>query len=387
MSQGATALVAHSGGPTAVLNASLAGIVDEARHAGVSRLLGARFGIEGMLAGDFVDLFAVPPRDVEAAARASSSALGTSRRPVDDGDLERVMKVCAAHDVRWVFYTGGNGSMATADRLASLAHQAGRSLAVVGVPKTIDNDLAGTDHAPGYPSAARFFACAARDVGADNRALSGQVEILEVLGRNSGWIAAATRLACRAPDDAPQLVYLPERPLPLGRLLDDISRVYSRLGHCTVVVCEGQLDEEGGAFGADVRLTSRGPLATNLGHRLAQLVAARLGLKAHAEKPGLLGRSSREPSRDLDRDEAYRCGQAAVRAARDGASRVMVTLERTDGPGYAAVTGTTPLDRVAGVERRVPLGWIDESGGPLPPLLDYIAPLVGDVAPDVVFRG
>jgi 6-phosphofructokinase 1 len=202
--------------------------------------------------------------------------------------------------VRWLFYTGGNGSMETARQITEAARASDRALDVIGVPKTIDNDLAGTDHTPGYGSAARFFACAARDLGADNRALRGLVQILEVLGRHTGWLTAATTLARRDADDAPHLVYLPERPLPLARLLDDVQRVFDRLGRCTVTVCEGQLDEHGEPFGADVRMSSRGPLATNLAHRLALLVTQRLGIKARGEKPGLLGRVSRVLRSDVD---------------------------------------------------------------------------------------
>src|SRR6185369_8751498 len=193
---------------------------------------------------------------------------------------------------------GGNGSFGMADRIARAA---GASMQVIGVPKTIDNDLMETDHTPGYATCARFFACAVRDIGADNRALPGQVEFLEVLGRNAGWIVAATSLARRDPDDAPHLIYFPELPLPLEKLLDDVDRVYRRLGRCVVAVCEGQLDEKGQAFGADERAGSRGKLAMNLAHRLAMLTSERLKLRSRSEKPGLLGRSWWNDEPKLDR--------------------------------------------------------------------------------------
>jgi 6-phosphofructokinase 1 len=168
--------------------------------------------------------------------------------------------------------------------------------------------------------------------------------------------------------------------LPLSRLLDDVQRVFDRLGRCLVVVCEGQLDEHGEPFGADVRMSSRGPLATNLAHRLALLVTERLGLKARGEKPGLLGRASAELRSDVDWAEAKRCGQAAVQAAIAGASDVMVTLDRQPGGPYASVTDLAPLARVAGVERRFPLEWIADSGHDvLPAALVYAAPLVGSI--------
>ena len=381
------ALVVHSGGPTAVINASLAGIVAEARAVSrVTRVFGAQFGIEGMLRGDFIDLFAVDAATLDRIARAPSSALGTSRRAVTATDLDRVIDVCRARDVRWLFYTGGNGSMETARQLDAAARAASYPLTVIGVPKTIDNDLAETDHAPGFASAARFFASAARDLSADNRALPGLVQVLEVLGRNAGWLTASTTLARRRPDDGPHLVYLPERPLPLATFLDDVQRVFDDRGRCVVAVCEGQLDDNGEPFGADVRMSSRGPLATNLAHRLALLVTERLGLKARGEKPGLIGRVSADLAADVDRAEAWQCGEAAVRAADAGHSGVMVTIDRLPGATYASTTGVVALDRVAGLERLFPLEWIDRSGHDVSEAFRaWARPLVGPLAPDASF--
>jgi len=378
---GVTALVAHSGGPTAVINASLVGLICEAaQHPGISGLLGARHGVEGILNDDFVDLLAARPDTLEAVARSPSSALGTSRRPLTDADFDRILSVCRARDVRFLFYTGGNGSMGTARHIVERARASRQRLDVIGVPKTIDNDLVETDHAPGYGSAARFFACAARDIGADNHALPGLVQIVEVLGRNTGWIAAATALARRDADDAPHLIYVPERGLPLLRLLDDVQRVFDRLGRCLVVVCEGQLDDRGQPFGADVRMSSRGPLATNLGHRLAALITERLGLKARAEKPGLLGRVSAALRSDTDWNEARLCGAAAVRAALAGASDVMVTLQRRSGSGYAIETGLVALERVADVQRFFPTDWINDDGSDVrQAFVEYVTPLVGPI--------
>jgi 6-phosphofructokinase 1 len=378
---GVTALVAHSGGPTSVINASLAGVIEQARRErDISRLIGARFGVDGILRQNFVDLFALPEEQLAALNHAPSSAIGSSRRALTPADDERILEVCRANDVRFLFYTGGNGSMETARRIARLSSAAGQPLSVIGVPKTIDNDVAGTDHTPGYPSAAQFFACAARDIGADNGALLDQVQLVEVLGRNAGWLAAATALARHDENDPPHLVYVPERPLPLTRFLDDVQRVFDRLGRAVVAVCEGQLDEHGEPFGADVRMTSRGPLATNLAHRLATLVTERLGLKARAEKPGLLGRSTALVQHALDRDEAHRCGAAAVRAAIDGASAVMVALARAPGRDYTCSTTLVPLKTVAGVERHLPAEWISEEGRDVrPEFLEYARPLVGEI--------
>jgi 6-phosphofructokinase len=374
------AVLAQSGGPTAVLNASLLGVVEAARlHSNITALYGARFGISGILEQDFIDLFRQEDETLRAVAHAPSSALGTSRREVSDQDLHRVLAVFRAHQVRYFLYNGGNGSMGTAHQIQALAHRQGQELRVVGIPKTIDNDLLATDHTPGYGSAARFFALAARDIGADNRALPGQVEFIEILGRNVGWLAAATSLARRDPDDAPHLIYLPETPLRLEQLLDDVHRVFERLGCCVVAVCEGQLDEHGEPFGADVRSGSRGRLAMNLAHRLALLVTERLKIRARSEKPGLFGRVNALSVSDTDWSEARLCGLRAVSAAAEGRGGTMVTLIRKES-SYSIDTGLAALQDVAFVERRFPAEWRNAEGnGISPEFRNYALPLVGEI--------
>jgi 6-phosphofructokinase 1 len=376
------AVLVHSGGPTAVINSSLAGAVEEARERGCfERFLGARFGFAGLLDGKFADLLAESPVTIAAIAQAPSSALGTGRRELTEGDLERLLAVARTRDIGCLLLTGGNGTMGAAARIAAYARAVGRPLQVIGIPKTIDNDLAGTDHTPGYPSAARFFACAVRDIGADNFALRGQVQFVEALGRNAGWIAAAGAFARRREDDPPHLIYLPERRLPLDDLLADVEGVYRRLGCCTVAVCEGQLDERGEAFGADVRAGSGGSLAMNLAHRLAALVTQHLGIRARGEKPGLLGRVCAALRSERDQEEAALCGRAAVRAAAEGASGCMVGLTRRPGSEYSAATSLVPLAEVAGIERLLPDEWIGPRGtGALPAFIEYAAPLIGPVA-------
>ena len=368
----------HSGGPTPVINASLTGVVEEARrHGEITGLYGARFGFAGVLEQEFFDLFAQSRQTLAEIARLPSSALGTARVELGEDGISQVLSVCRARDIRCLFLTGGNGSMGTA---AQLAAAAGGALQVIGIPKTIDNDLLETDHTPGYATTARFFACAVRDIGADNRALPGQVEFVEVLGRNAGWLVAATCLARHEPDDAPHLIYFPELRLPLEQLLHDIDSVFRRLGRCVVAICEGQLDERGEAFGADERAGSRGKLAMNLAHRLAMLTSQRLKLKSRSEKPGLLGRSwwSDEPA--LDRAEASLCGAAAVRAVCQGQSGMMVTLVRQEGPEYRVSTGLAPLEKVACGERLFPAAWRNAAGNDvMAAFRDYVVPLVGAV--------
>lgn len=378
------AVVAHGGGPTAVINASLAGLVEETRSQGrVRSMYGAHFGIEGLLRGDFADLLSLSSAEIRAIAQTPGSAIGSSRRKAGEEELGRMLDVFRAHDVHQFFYTGGNGSMNTALRVHQFARAAGYELTVVGIPKTIDNDLSVTDHTPGYASTARFFAHAARDVGEDNRSLPSPICVLETLGRNAGWIVAATVFGRHDEDDAPHLVYVPERRLSLDQIADDAVRVCAKFGRCVIAVCEGQLDENGQPFGAAVDRPDvpQHRLATNLGYTLARLLTEKTGLRARAEKPGLLGRCCGPFTSEVDRREAFECGIAAARAAAEGRSGHMVALRRDSTEPYITTTFLTPLENVALTERTMPPEWIgNESGTIAPAFLEWARPLVGEIA-------
>jgi 6-phosphofructokinase len=369
-----TAVIAHGGGPTAVLNASLAGAIDESRRQAATRnLLGARFGVRGLLADEFYDLSGA---DTAAMREAPGSAIGSSRQEIRAEDYDRLFDVFARRDVRYFFYTGGNGSMDTAMRVHHQARDRGYELTVVGIPKTIDNDIQVTDHTPGYGSVARFFAHAVRDIGEDNRSLPSPVCVVESLGRNAGWVAASTALARHHDDDPPHLIYFPEQPVNEDKLMADVERVYARLGRVVIVACEGQMNDRGLPFGADVDRSENAlhKLASNLGHMLAKLITARLGVRARAEKPGLLGRSCAVLASTVDRAESYECGIAAVRAAVSGDTGHMIALRRGGG------TFLTPLESVARKERLFPTDWIAASGCDVTAaFLDYVRPLAGPI--------
>jgi 6-phosphofructokinase 1 len=369
------AVVAHGGGPTAVLNSSLAGLIEGARGR-FSHLYGARFGLLGVLEGGMQDLLQVAPDRVAAVAGTPGSAVGSSRRKLDVRDFGQVVAELWRQDIRVVFYTGGNGSMQTAMDLLHHARETGFELQVLGIPKTIDNDLLVTHHTPGYASTAFFFACAARDAGIDCRSLPSPVCILETLGRNAGWIVAATSLARKEADDPPHLIYFPERRVSLDQIASDVEQVFRRLGYVVVAVCEGQLDERGMPFGAEVDRPESAVhrLASNLGHTLAGRLTEKLGLRARAEKPGLVGRSCGPFTRERDRAEAFAAGFTAAVAAEAGQSGVMVALDGVGG------TFLTPLDKVAGLERVMPSEWISASGSDVSSgFREYAAPLVGEV--------
>ncbi|PWT88138.1 MAG: 6-phosphofructokinase [Proteobacteria bacterium] len=380
--RGRGVLVVHGGGPTAVLNASLAGVIAASREGAAWRLLAARFGVAGLVERQWIDLSGVSSDAVDDIRRAPGSVIGSSRRKLDPSEIESAVRLLGTEGIEMVLFTGGNGTMQTALEFHRAARQLDSALRVVGLPKTVDNDLAVTDHTPGFGSGARFYALAVRDIGLDNLALPAPVTVVEVIGRNAGWVTAATALARHYPDDAPHLIFVPERPPTLEQICARVTEIHSRLGRVVVAACEGLRDPDGTPFGADMDRPGlrRHELAMNLGYTLARAIAGRTGLRARSEKPGLLGRSCSLAVSEVDRAEAYLCGVAAMRAARGGDDGVMVALRRGSATPYRAETFLTPLDQVAGVERVIPGHWIAASGDDVTAeFLDYARPLAGEI--------
>ena len=377
------AVVIHGGGPTSVLNASLAGVIETCRATpGINRLYGARFGVQGLADGDWVDLSSISSDCLAGIRKAPGSALGSSRRKLDEQSFGPLLDLLKERGVNYLFFTGGNGSMLTAQAIQEFSISRGREVCVIGIPKTVDNDLCVTDHTPGFGSAARFYAHAVRDIGLDNLALPSPVTIVEVIGRNAGWVTGAAALARGYPDDAPHLIYLPERPPTLDQICADIDRVFRRIGRAVVAVCEGLRDPEGNPFGAslDRAGSKQHELARNLGHSLAQAVQAQTGLRVRSEKPGLLGRSCSLAVSDTDAAESYLCGCEAVKAALQGRAGVMVAMRRTQEKLYRIETFLADLSLVAGIERLVPAEWIGPLGNDITSdFLDYVRPLAGEI--------
>lgn len=378
----------QSGGATAVVNSSLAGVVHEAtRHAEVEGVLGMRFGIQGALAGQMVDLGALDARTLEALRTTPSAALGTCRYKMRDDDPARIVALCRENGVRFFLYIGGNDSADTSHRVARAAEAEGYPLRVVGIPKTIDNDLPLTDHCPGYGSAARFLALATADAGRDTEAHRwlDPVKIVEVMGRNAGWLAAASALGKAGDEDAPHLICFPERPLSLPRFLADVKRLYDRLGYAVVVVPETIRDEDGRPLageGHEERDAFGHARLAGAASRLVEAVREQLGLRARFDKPGTLQRSLMAAASSVDLAEAYAVGRAAVRAAVAGESDVMVTLAREPGPHYRCTTGLAPLTAIANHERKLPDEYIAPEGTMISDAFrDYALPLIGGPLP------
>ena len=379
-------LVAQSGGPTSVINSSLAGVIEEAlNYDCVEEIYGGLNGVLGILNEDIIDLAAESQQTVRALRHTPSSALGTCRYKMRKShDLERVLEVFEAHNIHFFFYIGGNDSQDTASNVSNLARERGYPLRVIGIPKTIDNDLVITDHCPGYGSVIKFAATVAREIAWDNQGMGfgDLVSILEVMGRNSGWIAAGTSLAKRRdrPNDPPHLIYLPEVAFSPEKYLDDVRRVLSKERYCLVVVGEGLVDKDGNYVATSgFQKDSFGHVQLGgAGEYLRCLVEQHLGVKARAAKLGIGQRAAAHCSSQTDSDEAFLAGQAAVRAAvADGLTDKMITLLRGNGDQYSSESGLADLDEVANGVKTVPAEWINDDGISLNfQFIKYAMPLI-----------
>lgn len=397
MSKSANCIVAQSGGPTTVINAGACGVVQEAMKSGkIGRVFGATNGILGVLKEDLFDISAEKTETIEMMRQTPAAAIGSCRYKLKDldtsrADYERIVDVFKAHDIRYFFYSGGNDSMDTADKVNKLAADSGYELVCMGVPKTIDNDLALTDHCPGYGSVAKYVATCAMEAGKDTEALytTDTCTILEVMGRNAGWIAASTGLAARTPEDAPHLIYMPEIAFSFEKFVSDVKELYQRLGRVFIVTGEGLLDKDGnyvtadsGSFGKD-----------SFGHAqlggvadmLKAVIEKEVGIKARTNKPGTNQRCAMHFGSLTDTNEAYLCGMTAVEKALSGENGKMITLERAEGTAYNCTTGLASLSDVANGEKKLPREYINEAGNHITDAMkDYVRPLVQGEAPFTV---
>jgi 6-phosphofructokinase 1 len=383
------ALVAQSGGPTAVINASACGVIQECQR---SRLIehayGANDGILGVLREDLFDLGAESPETIEGLRWTPSAAIGSCRYKLrsleaDGEKYQRVLEVLQAHNVRFFFYIGGNDSMDTASKLGQLAAKQGFELRVIGVPKTIDNDLPVTDHCPGFGSVAKFMATMAMEAGRDTEAMHtfDAVTIIEAMGRDTGWIAAATGLARRDELDAPHLIYVPEVPFTESQFIADVAGVLRRLGRAFIVVSEGLRGPDGTPVTTDTGDFARDAFGHlqmgGVAGYLTRLVERELRVKARFNKPGTNQRNAIHFASQMDSEEAYGCGVAAVRQAVAGDSGYMVTLVRESDRPYRCSTGRTPLDTIANRVKPLPRSFMNEAGTHVSDALrEYVHPLV-----------
>ncbi|MDA2930100.1 diphosphate--fructose-6-phosphate 1-phosphotransferase, partial [Acidobacteria bacterium AH-259-O06] len=380
----ANVVIAQGGGPTAVINSSLYGVV-RGMSEGLddsARIWGARGGIVGVFDEHWVDLCKPQQSLWDEVAHSPGAALGSCRKRLADGEAEAAVRIFQKKEVRYFFYIGGNDSMDTALQIGRAAESLNYELHTVGIPKTIDNDLMGTDHCPGFGSASRYFAQSCVDLGADVRSLPTPVSILEVMGRNAGWLTAATMLARDEPDDAPHLIYVPEVPLVREKFLADVRDIYDKQGWVVVTVSEGLKDENGQFLGEQrieaIRDGFDHALPGDVAATLARLVASELEIRARSEKPGLCGRASALLASTTDRTEALNVAHFAALKALEGETRFMAALHRDSDSPYRVHYETVPLTQVANLERLLPFEYLTPQRNDLvKEYRNYVQPLIG----------
>ena len=371
-------LIAHGGGPTPVINSSLLGAVREAKlHGEIETIYGARFGAEGILAGDLIDLGKFADEDLALLAKTPASALGSCRRKLTDADYPAVLECFKKFNIRYFFYNGGNDSMDTCNKIYNLSVETGYELRVIGIPKTIDNDLDVTDHCPGFGSAAKYAAVSALELAQDASALPIHVVVMEMMGRNAGWITAASALyADLMPCE--HLVYLPEVAFDKEKFLSAVKEKWVKGRGLLVTISEG-------IHYADGSPVADSGVVDGFGHKvpggaaqaLSDMIMQETGLKSRSEKPGLLGRVSVALMSEIDQKEAEEAGACAVRSAVEGKTGFMVGFETTRNP-YSSKTILIPLEKVANAEKKFPLEWIGEDGASIKPeFKTYCEPLLG----------
>lgn len=381
------AVVGQSGGPTGVINASLVGVIEEVRkHAEIENLYGAVHAVAGMVKDEFIDLGKIGAETLETVATSPSSALGSSRDKPDAEYCRKIIEVFKKRNVRYFFYIGGNDSANTAHILNTVADETNYNIRAFHVPKTVDNDLLVTDHCPGYGTAAKFVAQALMGDDLDNRALPG-VKIDVIMGRHAGFLTAAAALGKQRDDDGPHLVYVPERPVSMEKLLANVDGVYKKYGRCVIAVSEGICDADHKTWAeklaenaerdahGNVQLSGTGALADFL----AGQIKGKLKIKrVRADTFGYLQRSYAGLQSQVDVDEARQCGRQAVKYSMEFDSGSVAIKRTGDGAGYATELFRTELKNVAEKTKSMPDAFINADGnGVTDVYVRYAMPLVG----------
>lgn len=382
-------LIGQSGGPTSVINSSLAGVVDGAAKAkGIGRVFGMRFGIEGVLNDFLVDLGSESAAVLKGLRSTPGSALGSSRLKLKDEHFPAVLKQLKKYDVRYYFMIGGNDTMDTIHRVTKYANENGHEMIGVGVPKTVDNDLHGTDHTPGYPSAARYMALSVLQAGILARDMQkvDQFVIFQSVGRSAGWLPAATALARTSDLSAPHVLLLPERHFNRDAFLQAVAVAHKKHGFASIVCGEGLTNPDGTPVSVSQTKDKFGNVefgamgGTSAAMMLHRMIAVEFGWRGEFQVTESLPMCAADRGTKLDFDEAFACGRQAVKLAARGEGGVMVTMQRTNKPGqpYAMEFGTISLSEVANHERPMPDNYITKDGfGVTKAFLDYVTPLVG----------
>ena len=380
-------IIGQSGGPTAVINASAYGVIKTAlENPCITRVYGAAHGIKGVLNDKLYDMNEEDAYELSLMLHTPSSELGSCRYKMadpdaDDTDYKRVLEIFRKYNVRYFFYNGGNDSMDTCDKISRFMAKSGWECRVMGFPKTIDNDLYGTDHCPGFASAAKYIATSCMEITKDACVYdNGQITIIEIMGRHAGWLAASAKLA-DAFGSGPDLIYLPEVDFDMDSFLADVDRIYREKGKVIVAVSEG-IHYADGTFVSEAKTSATDGFGHaqlgGLAAHLASVVKEHMGVKVRGIELSLLQRCGAHLASQTDIDEAFLAGKVAVEAAVSGETGKMIAFAReiTDGK-YHCVTKLLPLTSVANFEKKVPLGWITpEKNQVTDAFVEYALPLI-----------
>ncbi len=379
-------LIVHGGGPTSVINASLYGAVKEAKkYKEIEHIYAAKNGTGGLMREELIELEAIPDEKLELLLNTPGSAIGTSRDQIEQPEYDRMIEVLQKKNIKYVLFNGGNGSMDTCGKLYKNCKERGLDIRVMGIPKTHDNDIAITDHSPGYGSIARYMAQSVKEVAADVKGLPIHVVIVEALGRNAGWTTAASALADDGDGVGPDLIYLPERPFDEDRFLDDVKKLLEKKSGIVVVASEGLRDKDGKPIVEPIFQVGRATYFGDVSQHLANLIIKKLGYKARGEKPGLVGRAAAHEQSPVDREEAVLAGKMACEAIMNGESGKMVAFERVSTEPYVMKPFLVDIDKVMMYERTMPDEFINEEGnGVTEAFKEWCRPLIGGELPKMI---
>ena len=379
-------LIVHGGGPTSVINASLYGAIKEAKkYKEIEHIYAAKNGTGGLMREELIELENVPDEKLELLLNTPGSAIGTSRDQIEQAEYDRMIEVLLKKNIKYVLFNGGNGSMDTCGKLYKNCQARGLDIRVMGIPKTHDNDIAITDHSPGYGSIARYMAQSVKEVAADVKGLPIHVVVVEALGRNAGWTTAASALADDGDGVGPDLIYLPERPFDEDKFLDDVKKLLLKKSGIVVVASEGLRDKDGKPIVEPVFQVGRATYFGDVSQHLANLIIKKLGYKARGEKPGLVGRAAAHEQSPVDREEAVLAGKMACEAIMNGESGKMVAFERVSTEPYEMKPFLVDIDKVMMYERTMPDEYINEEGnGVTEAFKEWCRPLIGGELPKMI---
>ena len=383
---GENLLIMHGGGPTAVINASLYGAIRAAKqHGGLDHIYAAKNGTGGLLREELIELEHIPEKKLALLLQTPGSAIGTSRDQLEQEEYDRMVEVLQKYNIKYVLMNGGNGTMDTCGKLYKTCMQKGLDIKVMGIPKTMDNDIAITDHSPGFGSAAKYIAQSVKEVCADVKGLPIHVVVIEASGRNAGWITAASAMAADKDGVGPDLIYLPERPFDEDKYIEDIKRLLEKKKGIVVVASEGLKNADGQPIVEPIFKVGRATYFGDVSAHLANLVIKRLGYKARSEKPGLLGRASIPLQSSVDREEAELAGKLACEAVLNGTAGKMVAFRRVSTSPYKMEPFLVDIDEVMMYERTMPDEYINEEGnGVTEAFREWCRPLLGDELPEMI---